>query len=213
MARGRPIAYEQMAGRAFGELDPELPGNAIIQDIELAKDADGKVRYVASFVIYRPVDRSQASGLMWHDVPNRGRVVCDRAARARVRRHHAGQRLAGRQRRRHRGAADGAALAGLQWLHCRWRAGPAARAITGEVFARIVNRSGPASQPLLVQTNPVPYRPLSLDTTKAKLVSRGGENQRGEVIDEVVIPPPTGRGRAAMPPIHSPARRTRRRSV
>jgi hypothetical protein len=40
-------AYEQVAGRAFGELDPKLPGNAIIQDIELAKDADGKVRYVA----------------------------------------------------------------------------------------------------------------------------------------------------------------------
>ena len=69
-----PIAYEQVAGRAFGELDPGLPGNAIIQDIELAKDADGKVRYVASFVVYKPVDASKASGLMWHDVPNRGRV-------------------------------------------------------------------------------------------------------------------------------------------
>jgi hypothetical protein len=57
------IAYEQIAGRAFGELDPKLPGNAIIQDIELAKDADGKVRYMASFVIYKPVDLKQASGL------------------------------------------------------------------------------------------------------------------------------------------------------
>ena len=65
---------EQISGRAFGELDPKLPANAIIQDIELAKDADGKVRYVASFVIYKPVDLGQASGLMWHDVPNRGRV-------------------------------------------------------------------------------------------------------------------------------------------
>ena len=37
-------AYEQIAGRAFGELDPALPGNALIQDIGLAKDADGKVR-------------------------------------------------------------------------------------------------------------------------------------------------------------------------
>ncbi len=48
------IAYEKVAGRAFGELDAKLAGNAIIQDIELAKDADGKVRYVASFVIYKP---------------------------------------------------------------------------------------------------------------------------------------------------------------
>src|SRR4051812_13355646 len=68
-AAGAPapaIAYEQVAGRAFGELDPKLPGNAIIQDIELAKDADGKVRYIASFVIMKPVDMSKASGLMWH---------------------------------------------------------------------------------------------------------------------------------------------------
>ena len=68
------VAYEQVAGRAFGELDPKLPGNAIIQDIELAKDTDGKVRYVASFVIFKPVDMGKASGLLWHDVPNRGRV-------------------------------------------------------------------------------------------------------------------------------------------
>ena len=31
-----------VAGRAFGELDPKHPTNAIIQDIELGKDADGK---------------------------------------------------------------------------------------------------------------------------------------------------------------------------
>lgn len=73
---GKPagIAYEQVAGRAFGELDPKLAQNAIIQDIELAKDADGKVRYMASFVIYKPVNLKDASGLMWHDVPNRGRL-------------------------------------------------------------------------------------------------------------------------------------------
>src|SRR5437588_6375431 len=71
---GAAIGYEQLAGRAFGELDPKLPGNALIQDIELAKDADGKVRYVASFVIYKPVDMSKASGMLWHDVPNRARV-------------------------------------------------------------------------------------------------------------------------------------------
>ena len=49
------------------------PLNAIIQDIGLGKDADGKVRYVASFVLTKPVDMTKASGMMWHDVPNRGR--------------------------------------------------------------------------------------------------------------------------------------------
>lgn len=71
---GSSIPYEIIAGRAFGELDPALPQNALIQDIELAKDADGKVRYVASFVLYKPIDHKQASGMLWHDVPNRGRV-------------------------------------------------------------------------------------------------------------------------------------------
>ena len=102
-----PIAYEQIAGRAFGELDPSLPGNAIIQDIELAKDADGKVRYVASFVVYKPVDASKASGLMWHDVPNRGRVFPFAPQERAFGDIDAGQRLAGRQRRRHRVARQG----------------------------------------------------------------------------------------------------------
>jgi hypothetical protein len=188
------IAYEQLAGRAFGELDPKLPGNALIQDIELAKDADGKVRYVASFVIYKPVDEKRASGLMWHDVPNRGRVYAmDAAERA------AGDvLLASAWQGDNAGntvVRDQGSLTAGQWLQLPVaRGAPGARGadgerITGEVFARIVNRAGPASQPLLVQTNPVPYKPVSLDTTKARLVSRGGETQRGEAIDERTIPP------------------------
>src|SRR3954469_25753790 len=75
--------YEQIAGRAFGELDPSDPRNRIIQDIELGKDADGKVRYVTTFVLTKPVDMSKASGLLWHDVPNRGRpVLLDASERA-----------------------------------------------------------------------------------------------------------------------------------
>jgi len=54
--------YEQIAGRAFGEIDPADPKNRLIQDIDLGKDKDGKVRYVASFVITRPIDMSKASG-------------------------------------------------------------------------------------------------------------------------------------------------------
>ena len=77
------IPTEQIAGRAFGELDPASPANAIINDVQLGKDADGKVRYVATFVITKPVDLAPASGLMWHGVPNRGlrrpNVVADAA--------------------------------------------------------------------------------------------------------------------------------------
>jgi hypothetical protein len=46
--------YEQIAGRAFGELDPTDASNRLIQDVELGKGTDGKVRYVATFVITKP---------------------------------------------------------------------------------------------------------------------------------------------------------------
>ncbi len=183
-----PFAYEQVAGRAFGELDPKLPGNALIQDIELAKDADGKVRYVASFVLFKPVDKPKASGLMWHDVPNRGRVF----AMAPQERAAGDVLLASAWQGDNAGATavrPTASVAGMQFLQVPVARGPGGMPVTGDVFGRIVNRSGPGSQPLLVQTNPVPYKPMTLDTKEARLVSRGGENQRGEVSDEVEIAP------------------------
>jgi hypothetical protein len=59
--------------------------------------------------------------------------------------------------------------------------------VTGLVFGRIINRSGAAAQPLIVQTNPVPYLPASLDTTKATLVSREHESSDGRVRGEARI--------------------------
>ncbi len=182
------IAYEQVAGRAFGELDPKLPGNAIIQDIGLGLDADGKARYVSSFVIYKPVDMTKASGMLWHDVPNRGRVF----PFAPQERAFGDIMLASAWQGDNSGATTvrpKASAAGMQFLQLPVARGPGGTPVTGEVFGRIVNRSGPASQGLLVQTNPVPYKPVSLDTSKAKLVSRGSENQNGEVTDERVIAP------------------------
>src|SRR6266568_6677447 len=69
---GQDIPYQTLTGRAFGELDPNDPHDAIITDIALAPSTNGKVEYIASFFIVKPVDMLQSSGLMWHDVPNRG---------------------------------------------------------------------------------------------------------------------------------------------
>ena len=183
------IAYEQIAGRAFGELDPRLPANAIIQDIELGKDADGKVRYVATFVLTKPVDMNQASGLMWHDVPNRGRplpavtpvpqeLMGDVGLNSAWQGDNAGATA----------VRATASVAGMHWLKVPVARGLDDKPVTGDVFGRIVNRSGPASQALLVQTNPVPYKPVSLDTRESRLVSRVAESTRGEVIGETEIP-------------------------
>lgn len=181
------IATEQIAGRAFGELDPTLAANRLINDIDLVKDADGKVRYVATFVLTKPVNASQASGLMWHEVPNRGNprpnVVAERA--------NGDIDLTSAWQGDNAGATTVRAQAEINKPH--WLKVPVARhpdgsAITGQVFGRIINRSGHASQPLIVQSNPVPYRPISLDTRQSRLVARVAESTRGEVIGESEIP-------------------------
>ena len=181
------VAFEQIAGRAFGELDPQAPANAIIQDVGLAKGADGKVRYVATFVLTKPVDMGQASGLLWHEVPNRGNarpnVVAERAA--------GDVDLTSAWQGDNAGATavrETAAISQPHWLKLPVARNADGSQITGDVFGRIVNRSGPGSQPLIVQTNPVPYKPRSLVTSEARLVMRTAESTRGEVVGEAVIP-------------------------
>jgi hypothetical protein len=182
------VATEQLAGRAFGELDPASPANAIINDIQWSRDADGKVRYVATFVITKPVDMARASGLMWHEVPNRGL----RRPNVPAERGNGDIDLTSAWQGDNAGATRVRDTAGVDQPH--WLKLPIARMpdgspVTGDVFGRIVNRAGPGSQPLIVQTNPVPYKPVSLDTRESRLVSRVAESTRGEVIGETPIAP------------------------
>jgi len=191
-ATGQNIAYEQIAGRAFGELDPRDPRNALITDIELGKDADGKVRYVASFVLTKPKNMDQASGLMWHDVPNRGSPITISV----IERNFGDIGLASAWQGDNAcvNTSNGTCVrptmqvGGRHWLQVPVARNPDGSTITGKVFGRIVNRSGPNSQPLLVQSNPVPYLPASLDTTKSRLVTRTGETTTGVVSGEADVP-------------------------
>ena len=65
--------YEKLTGRFNGELDPKLPQNAVITDIELApRNARGMVEYSADFAILKPVDMSKTTGVLVYNVPNRG---------------------------------------------------------------------------------------------------------------------------------------------
>jgi hypothetical protein len=67
--------YQRLKGHAYGELDPRLPLNAIITDLEFApQNARGAVEYVATFTIVKPADMSKASGVLLYFVPNRGRI-------------------------------------------------------------------------------------------------------------------------------------------
>lgn len=186
-ADGQTIEYEQLSGRAFGELDPRDPLNALIQDIELGKDKDGKVRYTASFVLTRPKNMNQASGLLWHDVPNRGRSVLIAVAE----RNKGDIGLASAWQGDNAGntvVRDDMKAEAAHWLRVPVARNPDGSAVTGRVFGRIVNRSGVASQPLLVQSNPLPYKPASLDSAQDVLVMRDGETTDGKVINERIVP-------------------------
>jgi Alpha/beta hydrolase domain len=179
-------AYEEVAGRAFGELDPKLPQNAIIQDLKLGLDKDGKARYVASFLIRKPKDMSKASGMMWHDVPNRGNVY----ATAKEEFAFGDVMLASAWQGDNSGwtaVRPTASVLGRQFLQLPVAKARDGKPVIGRVMGRIVNRSGAGSQPLIVQSNPVPYRPVDLDTRKSRLVSRGAETTHGKVIDEKII--------------------------
>ena len=66
-------AYERLIGKAYGEVDPRLPANAIIQDIDLApQNAKGMVEYVTDIDIVRPADRSKGNGILFFNIHNRG---------------------------------------------------------------------------------------------------------------------------------------------
>ncbi len=65
--------YEKLIGRAFGEIDPNDRRNAIIQDIQLApRNANGKVAYVATFTLIKPIDMTKGNNILLYQVVNRG---------------------------------------------------------------------------------------------------------------------------------------------
>ena len=191
-ATGQTLAYEQISGRAFGELDPRDRQNSIIQDIDLGRDADGKVRYVATFVLTKPVDKTKASGMLWHDVPNRGSPITIVVAERNF--GDVGLASAWQGDNAAINAGNGTAVrttpqlvGDRHWLKVPVAKNPDGSKVTGLVFGRIVNRSGVAAQPVIVQTNPVPYLPDTLDTSKATLVSRDHETMEGVVTGETPI--------------------------
>src|SRR6266849_2988308 len=57
--------YQKLTGHAYGELDPRLPLNAIITDLELApRNKRGMVEYVATVTMLKPADMAKASGVL-----------------------------------------------------------------------------------------------------------------------------------------------------
>ena len=168
---GQDIPYETITGRAFGELDPNDPHDALVTDIDLAtKNANGKVEYIASFFIVKPVDLAQSSGLVWHDVPNRGGRI---TITADLRNSHDIGISSGWQGD-NAGAnppsqpgtavpANAASLVPVTPSTNEWVKTPVLSGVTGQILGRIVNRSG-NSAPLNVMGNPIPYFPADVES-------------------------------------------------
>lgn len=175
--------FETLAGRAFGELDPNDPHNRVITDIRLAqRNRNGKVEYVASFFLVKPIDMSKGSRLMWHDVPNRGgRITISEAERT------LGDvgLSSGWQGDNSGNTAPGD---NNDYVIVPVAKNPDGSPVTGLVMGRIVNASGPDSRPMIVNANPVPYRPVSLDTTKATLSTHASETIDGKIGETRTIP-------------------------
>ena len=159
--------YETLAGRVFGELDPNDPRNAIITDIRLApRNANGKVEYVASFFLVKPIDMSKSSHLMWHDVPNRG----GRVTIAPAERNFGDIGLSsGWQGDNSGGTVPGA---NNDYVVVPIAKNPDGSPVTGLVMGRIMNVRGVDSQPMFVQGAPLPYKPASPKTLRARSAIR-----------------------------------------
>jgi hypothetical protein len=69
---GTSISYTIYTGRFIGSLSPTNPLNAVITDLNLAPPSGGSVTYTAVFSILTPTDPHNRSGLLIHEVPNRG---------------------------------------------------------------------------------------------------------------------------------------------
>jgi len=174
--------YETIVGRAFGELDPNDRRNRVITDLQLApRNSRGRVEYVATFFIVKPIDLSKSSHLLWHDVPNRGGRITINVAERNFGDIGLSSGWQGDQ------AGRTVPRPGVEYAIVPVARNADGSPVTGPVIARIANASGVDSRPLMVYSNPVPYKPLTLDTRSAKLTTHASETTDGRVMGETAV--------------------------
>ena len=72
---GKVGPYEKLRGKAFGEVDPDDPRNAVITDLKLApRNARGKVEYSMDIFILKPIDLTKGNHRLFLDFNNRGEM-------------------------------------------------------------------------------------------------------------------------------------------
>lgn len=65
--------YERIAGKVYFAVDPKLPANRAIADIDLApRNAAGLVEFSADLLVLRPKDPAKTNGTAFFEIANRG---------------------------------------------------------------------------------------------------------------------------------------------
>jgi hypothetical protein len=168
--------YQKLTGHAYGELDPKLPLNAIITDLEFApRNARGMVEYVATVTIIKPADMAKASGVLLYFVPNRGRINLT------GRGFFADARKAGHVLVASGWQGDIEPADGVETLLVPVAKNPDGSSITGRVLARFSDMPAQTtSLPILRGGVAGTADPASLDTSTATLTRRTSED--GKVV-------------------------------
>ena len=168
---GRPVRTDPRTGSTARSI-PKIRTTRIIQDLDLApRNARGKVEYVATFALAKPVDLSKSARVLLYQVVNRGN---GQATANRRRRRLARQRLAG-GRHPDRGEPDDrrADRAATRWL---------ARSPAGHRPFLRCSRRHHDSAPIRLASlgTPQPYPPADLAQPDATLTWHTRENYAGE---------------------------------
>ena len=160
--------HERISGKAYGELDPADPKNAVITDIELApRNARGKVEYVTTFTLVRPKGALKSSGVLLYTVVNRGGGNAVPHPDGHV------TLVSGWQ-------ADVVPTSTNQTIQVPIAKNPDGTSITGPLLLKFMSLSGNTVALTIPRGQPSPYPPASLDTSKAMLLSATGESPTGE---------------------------------
>ena len=72
-AFGSAGAYEKLAGKIYFAVDPSLPANKIVTDVDKApRNAAGKVEFSSDFYLIKPKQIEKGNGAVLYEVSNRG---------------------------------------------------------------------------------------------------------------------------------------------
>jgi hypothetical protein len=171
--------FERLSGKIHGELDPADPKNAIITDIALApRNAKGRVEYVATFTLVKPVDMTKSSGVLRYTVVNRGNGQAVASPDGHV------TLVSGWQ-------GDVVPTPSNQTIVVPRARNVDGTSLTGRLVLRFTNRFVNAAGntiPLTIPRDQPAYAPVTLDTRQATLAAITSESAAGVKYASTIVP-------------------------